>query len=366
MLAIPYDVLATGASRVIGGVDVKAAALLELPFILTATGSDPTEVNITAGAWLNLPYDLVATGSDVAGVDIKAAALLDMPFTLTATGSGPADAIIRAGIGLEIPFDLVATGHGDADVAPTAGIYGELNFTALGNGREVPVNYFNILLSFNASGEVEPPSAVIEITEGVAISMQLVARYAMMLRDFMRIVSTPQTFLEQSVELWDTATIVAETLPQFSLLIQETFDITESLTVVQVIELAERLVAVGMVETLYQGVVAVLSAVMVTDGRITGGSAEGGTAGVSVQAFGPPSVEFTFTGYWKAGTIIELSYTTSAGPGFISYTLQYPQLGPQVMALFATALDAQPLVNAAYNGTSVTITAQSPATWVQL
>jgi hypothetical protein len=133
-----------------------------------------------------------------------------------------------------------------------------------------------------------------------------------------------------------------------------------------VLHVAEEVLAAGIVQSITQAIVAVLSAMTVTDGRITGGSAEGATAGVACILSGPPIVEFVFTGWWQATTEIQLNYTTDVGPGYISYTFDQPVDAGDAMVLFTAALDAQPLVNATFDGTSVTMTAQSPATTVQL
>lgn len=244
---------------------------------------------------------------------------------------------------------------------------GEIEFEGYGIMSAHHINYFTITLPELGYGPPLLGEYVVEITDDIIATMQVQARLVSLVREFISIVTTPTTFLQQMVEVTDAALVVAQTIPDFSLYIADTFSIDSTTQVTQVAELAEQVLAAGLVQTFYQAVVAVISALYASDNKITGGSAEGATAGVSVQDFGPPSVEFTFTGYWKKGTEVQLGYTTDAGPGSISYTYDFAaQTGVEAMALFAVALDAQPLVNATFDGTSVTITAQSPATTVQL
>jgi hypothetical protein len=128
-----------------------------------------------------------------------------------------------------------------------------------------PENYFDILLP-EFIGAVDATD--FEITEQMRIISTVQSRQVMLVREFIQIVTTPQTYYLQSTELLETALLVAVSIPSYSLWVQDSLGVTSTVTVVQVIELAEELVAAGMVQTVYQGTVAVVSALLVGDGVI--------------------------------------------------------------------------------------------------
>lgn len=379
--ALPFTAFATGTAD--GETPVTTLVIGELPFEVEAIGAAHVGINgklpftgLASDIELNtriigkLPFTGSMSGSE-AGSELPNPVLSGVvgfiPFAVVAGSGEPYTEIVG-----ELPFTGVINGTADGETAITAGVYGELPFSGSTNsfGVDPDANFFNIALSFNAySDVVEPPgpNQSIDVFEDILVlTSPLQILYSHMIRETVQLSTSALTFINFTTSVTDAVNALTTNRADYVLQIAEQFNITEDLTVTQVVAVAESLVATGTVATLYQAMVTVLSAMGVSDNYISGGSAGGATAGVSVQAFGPPSVEFTFTGYWKKGTEIQLDYTTDAGPGYISYTLEFAQNGPETMALFAVALDAQPLVAATYNGTSVTMTAQSPATTVQL
>jgi hypothetical protein len=186
------------------------------------------------------------------------------------------------------------------------------------------------------------------------------------IRELLQISNPLQTFYQTAVELLDSVAGVDSLELALAVHVAETYNVSDAITYRQALQVAEALIAEGIAESIYTAMAAVIGAIALSDNKITGGSSEGATAGVSIQNFGPPSVEFTFTGYWRAGTAIQLSFTTDVGPGYVEYITEYPGDGGDTMAFFTPVLDANALVNATFDGTSVTMTAQSPATTVQL
>lgn len=282
---------------------------------------------------------------------------------LPLSGGGYTDEAYGAGVYAgQFPLEGAAAGHAGLDPAIQAVADWEMPLDMVASGSAQYTNYFQIVLPELFGLD----NTAVEITDEIRASMALDAQYAIMVRDFIRVATSQRTFARSFAELMEVVSAVTTAVPDFVLWVQETLSIDDTVTLTQVVEMADTLVAEGMVQSFYQGVVAVLSAITSSDNRITGGSAVGSTAGVGVISFGPPTVEFVFTGYWKKGTEIQLGYTTDVGPGYISYTLEFAQDALNAMALFAAALDAQPLVNATFDGTSVTITAQAPATTVSI
>lgn len=255
---------------------VNTWAELEVPFTIEAGGST------TSGVVAELPFTVL--GADTA---LDSLIIADLPFTVSAegsvsgTGNYPALAGIigyvlfdveatgierNAGIEAEMPYAFVINGTADGETAVTGGGNVNLTYTLLGSGSEVSTDYFHILLSFNELANL-PPEPV-DVTEGIYVSADVMAQYAVMLRDFLRIVSTLQTYSEQSVELLDIATAVAEAVPNFALAIQDALNVTDTITLVQAVEMADSLVAAGLVQTFHQAIVAVTSALLVGDGVI--------------------------------------------------------------------------------------------------
>ena len=335
----------------------------EFPILLRGASDEFINIVYDAGIDGELTFNVAGVGTPT-GSGIKNGAALLLDFDIQGAGtSGTSEA--TSALFSELTFDIQGTGGSYPDnKLTTAVLDGQLTFAFSGWANPVHTNYFQILLP--EIGGIWYETFGVEITEDILATTQAQARLVLLVRDFISIVTTPRTFRTHTASITEVALAVATAIPDFSLYIAEQFNIDSTISVLTAIELADEVLAAGLVQNTYQAVVAVLSALYVSDNKITGGSAEGSTAGVGVQDFGPPSVEFTFTGYWQAGTVIELGYTTDVGPGFISYTTQYPGDAGDTMTLFTAALDAQALVNATFDGTSVTITAQAPATTVQL
>jgi len=206
----------------------------------------------------------------------------------------------------------------------------------------------------------------INITEVVTVAGETMSVLSFSIAELLQVSNPLQTFYQSAIELLENAAGTDSIELRRILTVAETYNVSSAITFRQALQVAEALVADGTIETSYTAIAAVIGAIALSDNKITGGSSEGATAGVTVQDFGPPSFEFTFTGYWQVGTIIQLGFTTDVGPGFVEYTTEFPGDGGDTMALFAPVLDAHPLVNATFDGTSVTVTAQAPATTVQL
>ena len=105
----------------------------------------------------------------------------------------------------------------------------------------------------------------VEITEEIRVSMAMDCQHAVLVREFFNIVSTPNTFTQNATMLLDIAKAVDTALPAFSLWVQETLSIDDVVSATQVVRLADRLLALGMVQTYYHGVIAVLSSVLAFD-----------------------------------------------------------------------------------------------------
>ena len=301
--------------------------------------------NYEGDALKMLPMTSASSG-DLAAPVIGIGQCIMAPMSAGATGA--TGSISTSSLGNMLPMSMFASS--ETEYSQAQGYMHPL--TGLGNGE---------------LGEIIDPSLTVEITEEFyAATATPTSNYVSQFLEQLTVSESTQTFIQMATEVAEAVAAMTTARADYVLQVAEAFNITENLTVTQIVRIAEALMAADATQTFYTAVVTVLSAMGMSDNYISGGSAEGGTAGVGVQDFGPPSVEFTFTGYWRAGTVVELGYTTDVGPGFISYTYEYAQMGPDAMALFAVALDAQPLVNATFDGTSVTMTAQAPATTVQL
>ena len=279
------------------------------------------------------------------------------------TGIGVANLVM-------VPMDAAGTGlTGETSVSSSMNM---LPMAMLGSESATYSFGYGSMPPMQGGGTEEPYDDLvdqgIEIVESILATGSTESNYGIFITELLQIISPTQTFSQLAVELLDALRSLDSTQISLAVTVAEalTVDDTGDLVLTQVMKVYEQLTALDSIQSSFTAAAIILAAIGLSDNKITGGSADGATAGVTVQDFGPPSVEFTFTGYWQKGTVIQLSYTTDVGPGYIEYTYEYAQMGPDAMALFAVALDAQPLVNATFDGTSVTMTAQAPATTVQL
>jgi len=394
--AVCGQVLVNGSVYTGAGSTTVSAAVAD-----GAAGATPTFGAGTARGVIAATTDTaaVAVGDVETGVGISTnvgtADVSMLPLTAAAsapnvfvgwTGNYQGDAVSMLPMTAESTGDLVVPSFGLVDAimvpmnASATGLTGEISVSS--DCQMLPLSVF-------ASSEAEYSQAycsmaplqcaatsesyeggefpdVYDVLEQITVASDSMSILSFSIRELLQVSTPLQTFYQVATELLDSAGAVDSAELALILTVAETYNVSDAITYRQMLQVAEALVAQGIAQTEYTAIAAIIGVIALSDNKITGGSAEGATAGVSVQAFGPPSVEFTFTGYWKKGTEVQLSYTTDAGPGYISYTYEYAQMGPEAMALFAVALDAQPLVNANYNGTTVTMTAQAPATTVQL
>jgi hypothetical protein len=381
-----------------GGRTVSDGVALDEEVSVTPTFGSGTALGVVAASTAS---DAVAAGDPTTGVGISTNTSVSSNMNMlpvTGAASGPnvyvgwtgnyvGDSLNMLPMVMEASGDLAAPVIGLADLvmvpmdAAATGLTGETTISSTGNmlplsmlGSESTTYSFGYgsMPPLNGGGTDEPyddlVDQTIEIVEDILATGSVDSRYGIFISELLQAASPTQTFSQLAVELLDALQALDSTQISLAVTVAEalTVDDTGDLSLTQVMKVYEQLTALDSIQSDFTAAAIVLAAIGLSDNKITGGSAEGATAGVTVQDFGPPSVEFTFTGYWQKGTVVELSYTTDAGPGFISYTYEYAQMGPDAMALFAVALDAQPLVNATFDGTSVTMTAQAPATTVQL
>ena len=292
-----------------------------------------------------------------------------LPMVVEAAGDLAAPVIGLANL-VMVPMDAAATGlTGETTISSTGNM---LPMVAFASSETAYSQGYGSMPPMQGIGTDEPYDDLIdqaiEIVENILVTGSTKSNYGIFITELLQIITPTQTFSQLAVELLDALRSLDSTQLSLAVTVAEalTVDDAGDLVLTQVMKVYEQLTALDSIQSAFTAAAIVLAAIGVSDNKITGGSSEGATAGVSIQSFGPPSVEFTFTGYWQAGTIIQLGFTTDIGPGYVEYTVEYPGDGGDTMALFTPVLDANPLVNATFDGTSVTMTAQAPATTVQL
>lgn len=349
--SLPITALAKGTLTIEGTASTSAIeGVRDGQLRLWGKGSD---IDIgTTGAWSE--GFLAVSGSGVGTVAPQQTAPAVLRGYLPLTGFASATARVPHGVyDAELLLRGRAGGSPSLDPALEGLASGELVLEGNSFGSVVlttTTNYFQILLPGFTDSQ---PYVSIELTEDILISMEVHAQYVIMVREFITLVTTPQTFLTQSTELLDTATAVAQTMPQFSLWVQETLNITGTLDVVQVIELAEALVAAGIVQTVYQGTVAVLSAVLISDGGAGANPVGSGAILDATGTAGDPA-ELALYGWFPLGSVIGISYTANVGgPDSVSYTLTQHQTGEQVAQRLVALLDAKTYISSTYAGNGI-------------
>lgn len=316
---------------------------------LDGWGSD-TEYTTYAYGYLAFAGGMDGGRTGIGSISVEQSNEARVTGYLGLTGSGYADELASAGVYAgQLPLEGAAAGSATADPAIQAVASWELPLDIYASGSAQYANYFQIVLP----ELIGLDSTAVEITEEIRASMAMDAQYAIMVRDFITVVGTPSTFSTITAELLETVQIVTTTMPTFALWVQETLGITDAVTIVQAIEMAETLRASGMVQTQYQGVVAVLSAVLISDG---GAGAEPVGSGAILDATGTlgDPAEIALYGWFPTGSVIGISYTADAGgPGSVSYTLTQHQTGEQVAQRLVALLDAEPYLSSTYAGSGV-------------
>jgi hypothetical protein len=334
-----------GAPGPVGG---ALQGVLDGKLYINGYGAKLTGQLIEASGFGYLTFEGTATGS-IAQEQNQSSGILGL---LMLTGVGIANGYAYKGVSEgELPLVGNLAGRATADAAITATAQWDLGLEGTANGSAEYNNYISIVLPeiIGASSGVGYDEDIYEL---LLAASEVQSRLVLLVREFVQLVTTLNTFSTQTTELLDTAYAVATAIPGYSLLVQETFDITGTLDVLQVIELADAILAAGMVQTRYQGVVAVLSAVLISDGGAGADPVGSGAILDSNGVSGDPA-QIALYGWFPTGSVIGISYVTNIGSGSVSYTLIAHQTGEQVAERLVALLDAEFYISSTYAGSGV-------------
>lgn len=362
----PTPTFGSGTARGVAGATTASDA--------QAVGDPTTGVGISTNGGSGDPAMLPLTGA-ASGPNVAVGwtgnyvgdAMKMLPMAVEAAGDLAAPGI---GIGqcIFVPMDAAAAGKtGETSVSSDAQM---LPMVMFGSSLASYSQGYGSMAPLQGGGTDEPLDdlvvPVVEILEEIIATESVLLNYVQEILERLQITSPTKTYSQLAVELLDTAVALDDTAIALIVTVTEGFNAADSLTVNQVLKVMDELLATGAVDTVYTAAAIVLAAVGASDNKITGGSAVGAVAGVSVADFGPPQVVFRFTGYWPAGSYVALQYTTDVSTETVAITLQYPASADGAMTLFTAALDAEPNISATFDGTDVTITASGAATTVQI
>lgn len=210
---------------------------------------------------------LTFTGSGIGQVALEQTSIAVVNGVIPLNGSGFTGEDIGTGIfSGELGLQGSGFGRPDLDPALTAVLnFGELPLDIFVRGSAQYTNYFAIQLPELSDSLFETQ---VELTEEIQASIAMQANLVNQVREFINIASSTQTFRETYVDVVDAAQTVASTLTAFAITVQETYNVTDTLDLVQVVAISEQLVADGYAQTFYQGVIAVLSAMLASDGVV--------------------------------------------------------------------------------------------------
>lgn len=212
----------------------------------------------------------LATMSNIVEGPFEVGSLGSLPLIGQATMSVGGTLLTGAGVLGELPITGFMVGVGDTDVMPTAGGYGELPLigTTETTAFDPDANTFQISLSLQPAitgggGDVE-----VEVSEDILAVTDVLTAYALEISDPLRISDLVRTFYTVAAEVSSTAFASSEMRATLVVQLIEAFDAADTVTLVQVVELADALVAAGEVQTFYQAAVSILSAMVVADTTI--------------------------------------------------------------------------------------------------
>lgn len=362
-----------------------ASAYLDLPLSITGTGTDNVEtpilalidgqLPITGGGTSRaettlageLPLDLTMFGGDVS----PTAASLEIELTLNGQGIGSAElqngirgtipltiaasskAYEQAGIAGELPAPTIKmTGTDDVETPITSFIDGELAIIGVGIASDVVNNYFNVAIEFDY--ETPLPGGVIEISEVFyATTAPLSVRYVNIIDEELMVADVLNGLANPTVEV--TELIQAFVLQNTALVMQvsELVNIDSSVTADQIIELAEKLYALGVVQSFFHAVLTLVGLVSITDSKVSAGGGSSGGGGGGIIIIDPTATDtgdgtsgsgalITLSGSFPAGTEVEVTYETdTGGESVVTTTMLTDSDETQAATAVASDLDAQ-------------------------
>lgn len=367
---------ARGGTYMTGDGNVGISGFLPLP-VLSAR-SIPGSTYITG----ELPAPVIAmTGSEVTG-KLEASIFGELPLALAATGTEDGQTKYDAYMIGEMPLTVIGSAIGGGTTTD-GGILGELPLLAQGAGRgsvgtidafmdlELPLpilyaqssaelpNEFLIILEFTGEVVTQPDAEFVDIAEVFyATTSPLQIAYSSLLASALQIQDTPRTFSQRVVDITNDVQVMTEARPQFVNNLVEALNFSAPVSTAQIMEVAERLNVLGIVQTFYEGVIAMLSAMTVTDSKVSdgGGSSGGGGGGIiiiddsgtdtSQGTTGDPAL-ITIVGSFPAGSEIEVVYETDTGGETTNTTLITSDSTEDQAATAATSsLDAETDVEA--------------------
>lgn len=249
------------------GYEGSVAMIGELPApVIAATGSYSTQP-VETGVWGELPAPiLAATGSEDGQTAYKAYMVGELPAPiLAASGTNDVETPYDAYMVGELPAPIIQAMGTSTIGAITSFIEGELPapvIEMIGSSEEP--NALFIVLAFTGDIVSEPLVSEFDVLdEFYALTAPVQVSYANEQLDAILIGSVVQTFYNPTVSLLDQALALAATRGDFVLAVSDTMSISDDITATQVIAVAEALYATGSVATLYQGMVAVVSAMTI-------------------------------------------------------------------------------------------------------
>jgi hypothetical protein len=317
----------------------EGVARAEIPLSLHAGDIFRSEgrvrLPLTATGSMSIYEEVFATSAYMNGL---------MSFSLFASG----EPYVPVGSALELPLAVVGAGHEASDPAIDTILDIVLPLNVIASGTAHPDNYFDILLpEFGASLAY----TYVEITDGIKVTMESQAQLVMIINEFITAIGTVQRFSQLATTITEDVVATSTEHTSFALAIAEAFNITESLTLVQAAELASEVLAAGFVQTQYQAVVAVLSAVGCSDNEVYAGGFTGGGAVLEADGTVGTPAEFRLWGTFLAEAWIGMGFTTDTGGADQVLT----QLGSdhtwtQAADVLAALLEAHPLVTATHTG----------------
>lgn len=237
----------------------------ELPFV--AFGTTGFSGSLRSAGFVDIPYAVAMAssgGSDIVVDD--GYGLLELPYIVAATGSSPTDVVADTYALLEVPYDLFGTTTPDTSPPIVALGYAPITYDVDAVGTDPSQsNYFLIRLTFTADADTPGPIDDTEILDVFYAVTSVLPIYANHVYEPIQIGSVVQTFYNPTVNIVDEAYAVATHQTSLAMAVAEVINTVDNLSFVQAVKLAEQLAAAGVAETTYHGLVEIVAAILVSD-----------------------------------------------------------------------------------------------------
>jgi len=259
----------------------------ELPFAALGMGSKKNS-NIRAGDFAQLPFTSFGTCSAAGGLVVTAGSSGQLPFSAFGTCSAAGDPVITAGGFAQLPFTSFGFVEGDTDVVPTGIGYGLLPFDANGVVTYNATNYFQIFLTFNASGDVDN-SVSADISEVVRASSTMGWALAVHIINRLQAVTATKTFYNPQAEIAENILLRTAERIAFILGVSDEVTAADAMAFQHAMHVVEQLLLSGQVQTFVEAIALLNEALQSTDALRGAGSAsaseELSTADTTAEVF---------------------------------------------------------------------------------